>query len=198
MMPPALPLSQVSRLKAANEIHGWPDSHGRRREVDELRERIIGYRADAADSMSHGATVNRDIKPFVPLAGGTDRSTIEGNGWRGNHSDRRMKNSPSSSEAATYSPLRIWLTKEQYFSLDPTTRERYSPVGDEYRLQPTASELRQENFALITMAALVIAFSVLGAYAIITDNYDLEILALCGAVPTLLGFLVQLMIRFSA
>jgi hypothetical protein len=108
-----------------------------------------------------------------------------------------MKSHQSSREAA--SPLlRIWLTKEDYLSLDAATREKYIPQGDEYRLRPTTSELRQENLGLIILAALVIAFSALGAYAEITDNSTLIILAFCGAMPTLLGFMVQLMVRFSA
>jgi hypothetical protein len=47
------------------------------------------------------------------------------------------------------------------------------------------------------LAALVLSFSALGAYGIATDNGPLEILAFCGAMPTLLGFLFLLSMHMT-
>jgi hypothetical protein len=54
------------------------------------------------------------------------------------------------------------------------------------------NEARQERWGLWVLAVLVLSFSSLGAYGIASDNGPLEVLAFCGAMPTLLGFLVLL------
>jgi hypothetical protein len=51
-------------------------------------------------------------------------------------------------------------------------------------------EARQEKVGLYVLAALVIIFSAIGFYRIEKDDGPLEILGLCGAMPTLFGFLL--------
>jgi hypothetical protein len=99
------------------------------------------------------------------------------------------------SGAAIY--LKHWLSREEYAGLDELTRGRYVLDGDEYRLKPDPKELREQKMALSVLAALALTFGLLGAYAIATDRWTLEILAFCGAMPTLLGLLVQLAMYFS-
>jgi hypothetical protein len=51
-------------------------------------------------------------------------------------------------------------------------------------------EARQEKVGLYVLAVLVIIFSAIGFYGIEKDDGSLEILGLCGAMPTLFGFLL--------
>ena len=92
---------------------------------------------------------------------------------------------------------RTWLSEEDYSTLSKDARQHYIRIGDEYRLRPTASERRQEKIALFVMAALMLIFSAVGVYAAVVDDFALEILAFCGAMPTLFGLLIQLMMYFS-
>ncbi len=94
-------------------------------------------------------------------------------------------------------PLKHWLTKTEYAALDEKTRARYVADGDEYRLKPDPIEDRQLTIALLVLGALSLSFGLLGVYGLATDRCTLEILAFCGAIPTLFGFLVQLAMRLS-
>jgi len=58
-------------------------------------------------------------------------------------------------------------------------------------------EARQEKVGLYVLAALVIIFSAIGFYGIEKDDGPLEILGLCGAMPTLFGFLLLLGMRMT-
>jgi hypothetical protein len=84
-----------------------------------------------------------------------------------------------------------WLTCDEYAAADDATRAHYAPAGDEYRLLALA-DLRQQRIAMLVLLALAIAFGALGIFATLADHWTLEIVAYCGAMPTLLGFLVQL------
>jgi len=93
--------------------------------------------------------------------------------------------------------LKHWLTKAEYAALDEETRASYVADGDEYRLTSDPSENRQLTISLIVLGVLSLSFGLLGVYAIATDRWTVEILAFCGAIPTLFGFLVQLAMRLS-
>jgi len=58
-------------------------------------------------------------------------------------------------------------------------------------------EARQEKVGLYVLAALVIIFSAIGFYGIEKDDGPLEILGLCGAMPTLFRFLLLLGMRMT-
>ena len=58
-------------------------------------------------------------------------------------------------------------------------------------------EARQETLGLCVLGALVILFSAIGVYGIEQDDGPLQILGLCGAMPTLFGFLVLLGMRMT-
>jgi hypothetical protein len=66
------------------------------------------------------------------------------------------------------------------------------------RLKPSASELHQQKLAVIILAPLVTIFTAIGIYGTIADKWTLQILAYCGAMPTLFGLLAQLAMYFSA
>jgi hypothetical protein len=95
-------------------------------------------------------------------------------------------------------PLRYWLRQEQWAELDPGLQTLYVLDGEDYRLKPSSSELRQQKLAVIILAALVIIFTAIGIYGTIADKWTLQILAYCGAMPTLFGLLAQLAMYFSA
>jgi hypothetical protein len=61
--------------------------------------------------------------------------------------------------------------------------------GGEYRLKPGVEELRQEKIALFVLATLMVTFSLIGFSEIVYHYWNLEILGVCGAMPTLFGFL---------
>jgi hypothetical protein len=103
---------------------------------------------------------------------------------------------PDSANAAI--PLRYWLRQEQWAELDPELQTLYVLDGEDYRLKPSASELHQQKLAVIILAALVIIFTAIGIYGTIADKWTLQILAYCGAMPTLFGLLAQLAMYFSA
>lgn len=58
-------------------------------------------------------------------------------------------------------------------------------------------EARQERWGLWLLAALFLVFSAIGIYGIETDDGGLQVLGLCGAMPTLFGFLVLLGMRMT-
>ena len=58
-------------------------------------------------------------------------------------------------------------------------------------------EARQEKMGLYVLAALVMIFSVIGFYGIEQDDGPLQVLGLCGAMPTFFGFLVLLGMRMT-
>jgi hypothetical protein len=84
-----------------------------------------------------------------------------------------------------------WLTREEYAAADDATRALYAPAGDEYRLRVMVDP-RQQRIAMFVMLALAVVFGALGIFATLADHWTLEILAYCGAMPSLFGFLVQL------
>jgi hypothetical protein len=88
--------------------------------------------------------------------------------------------------------LKHWLSHEEYAALDADARAQYVDYGDGYRLDPSRRDLREQKTAMIVLLLLVAVFSAVGAYAIAKDDDTLKILAFCGAMPTLLGFFVQL------
>jgi hypothetical protein len=110
---------------------------------------------------------------------------------------RMVRPTPMKSVAADR-PRRNWLNKEEYEALDEERRASYTLDGAYYRLKPSANEIGQEKFGLIVLASLVVMFTALGIYGSATDKWTLEILAFCGAMPTLFGFLAQLAMYFSA
>ena len=110
---------------------------------------------------------------------------------------RLVKPAPMKTDAVV-APQRYWLRKEEYEALDEETRGLYTLDGADYRLKPNATELKQEKFALIVLASLTVSFTALGIYGSATDKWTLQILAFCGAMPTLFGFLAQLAMYFSA
>jgi hypothetical protein len=59
-------------------------------------------------------------------------------------------------------------------------------------LRPDPREERQLKISLILLGALALSFGLNGAYGLATDHWTLEIVAFCGAMPMLFGFLVQL------
>ena len=59
------------------------------------------------------------------------------------------------------------------------------------------NEARDEKLGLYVTGALVVAFSALGAYGIVTDDGSLQVLAFCGVLPTLFGFLILLGMRMT-
>ena len=107
-------------------------------------------------------------------------------------------NKPIVSQAGAAAPRRYWLSKEQYLALDAETRALYILDGEDYRLKPNPSEINQQKLAMIVLASLALIFIALGIYGTATDKWTLQILAFCGAMPTLFGFLVQLAMYFSA
>jgi hypothetical protein len=88
--------------------------------------------------------------------------------------------------------LKHWLSNEEYVALDAEGRAQYVDYRDGYRLDPTRRDLREQKTAMIVLLLLVAFFSSVGVYAIAKDDDTLKILAFCGAMPTLLGFFVQL------
>ena len=66
------------------------------------------------------------------------------------------------------------------------------PAGKPPSRPVSESDARQEKLGLYVLAGLVLSFSALGAYGILTDNGPLEVLAFCGAMPTVFGFFVLL------
>ena len=101
-------------------------------------------------------------------------------------SDRRQ-----TPDAAAMPYRKQWLTREEYDAADEATRAHYAAAGDEYRLL-AVGDLRQQRIAMLVLLALTIAFGALGIFATLADHWTLQIVAFCGAMPTLLGFLVQL------
>ena len=94
--------------------------------------------------------------------------------------------------------LKHWLTEEEYAALDENTRGHYIAHGDEYMLRPDPREERQFKISLIALGVLTLSFGLVGAYGLATDHWTLEILAFCGAMPMLFGFLVQLAMHFGS
>ena len=103
---------------------------------------------------------------------------------------------PEAANAAM--PLRYWLRQEQWAELDPGQRTLYVLDGEDYRLKPSSGELHQQKLALIILAALVTLCAAIGIYGTLADKWTLQILAYCGAMPTLFGLLAQLAMYFSA
>jgi hypothetical protein len=66
------------------------------------------------------------------------------------------------------------------------------PAGKPPSRPGSENEARHEKVGLYVLAGLVLSFSALGAYGILIDNGPLEVLAFCGAMPTLFGFFVLL------
>jgi len=71
------------------------------------------------------------------------------------------------------------------------------PADKPPSLPVSEEEARQEKWGLYVLAALVLSFSALGVYGVANDNGSLEVLAFCGAMPTLFGFLVLLGMHMS-
>lgn len=107
-----------------------------------------------------------------------------------------LKSPPAKASAVV--PRRHWLTAEQYATLDSETRALYVLDGEDYRLKPSSGELHQHKLAVIILAALVTLFTAIGIYGTLADKWTLQILAFCGAMPTLFGLLAQLAMYFRA
>lgn len=104
---------------------------------------------------------------------------------------------PISAPPGAAASRRYWLSKAQYLTLDAETRALYILDGENYRLKPSPGEINQQKLAMIVLASLALIFTGLGIYGTATDKWTLQILAFCGAMPTLFGFLVQLAMYFS-
>jgi hypothetical protein len=59
-------------------------------------------------------------------------------------------------------------------------------------------EKRQEKIGLLILGTMVVGFASLGVYGVAVDDGPLQILAFCGGIPTLFGFLIQLTMHFSS
>jgi hypothetical protein len=59
-------------------------------------------------------------------------------------------------------------------------------------------EKRQEKIGLLVLGTMVVGFASLGLYGLVVDDGPLQILAFCGGIPTLFGFLIQLTMHFSS
>ena len=95
-------------------------------------------------------------------------------------------------------PLKYWLTREEFAALDEETRGHYFAIGDEYRIKPEVTNKRQEKIALIVLFVLAVTFAAIGAYGYAIDSLQLQILGFCGAMPTVLGFLIHLSMSMSS
>jgi hypothetical protein len=100
--------------------------------------------------------------------------------------------------------MKCWLTKAEFASLDDESRGHYLAIGDEYRLKPPdrhdpeVTDKRQQKIALVVLFALALTFGAIGLYGYIIDSLQLQILGFCGAMPTSLGFLIQLSMAMSS
>jgi hypothetical protein len=79
----------------------------------------------------------------------------------------------------------------------PSPDRDAQPANHTQSSRVSEAEARQEKWGLYVLAVLVLSFSALGAYGIATDNGPLEVLAFCGAMPTLLGFLLLLSMHMT-
>ena len=93
----------------------------------------------------------------------------------------------------TEKPPAHFIEEAQYAELDEEARTLYTYVGfaGGYRLDDHVRDLRQQKLAILILLMTLLSFSALGCYALSTDNEPLKILALCGAIPTLFGVLIQ-------
>jgi hypothetical protein len=93
--------------------------------------------------------------------------------------------------------LKYYVTKEEFAALDEATRAHYFALGDDYRIKPEVTDTRQQKVALVVLFSLAMTFAVIGLYGYKIDSLQLQILGFCGAMPTLLGFLLHLSMAMS-
>ena len=94
--------------------------------------------------------------------------------------------------------LKYYVTKEEFAALDEATRAHYFALGDDYRIKPEVTNTRQQRVALVVLFGLAMTFAGIGLYGYKIDSLQLQILGFCGAMPTLLGFLLHLSMAMSS
>jgi hypothetical protein len=94
--------------------------------------------------------------------------------------------------------LKYYVTKEEFAALDEATRAHYFALGDDYRIKPEVTNIRQQKVALVVLFVLAMTFAAIGLYGYKIDSLQLQILGFCGAMPTLLGFLLHLSMAMSS
>jgi hypothetical protein len=94
--------------------------------------------------------------------------------------------------------LKYYVTKEEFAALDEATRALYFALGDDYRIKPEVTDTRQQKIALVVLFVLAMTFAAIGLYGYKIDSLQLQILGFCGAMPTLLGFLLHLSMAMSS
>jgi hypothetical protein len=94
--------------------------------------------------------------------------------------------------------LKYYVTKEEFDGLDEATRAHYFALGDDYRIKPEVTNTRQQKVALVVLFDLAMTFAAIGLYGYKIDSLQLQILGFCGAMPTLLGFLLHLSMAMSS
>jgi hypothetical protein len=102
---------------------------------------------------------------------------------------------PSDGTAAL---LKYYITKEEFAALDEGTRAHYFALGEDYRIKPEVTNTRQQKVALVVLFVLALTFAAIGLYGYKIDSLQLQILGFCGAMPTLLGFLLHLSMAMSS
>jgi hypothetical protein len=118
-------------------------------------------------------------------------------------SERESAPDRLSSDGET-APMKCWLTRAEFASLDESTRALYLSIGDEYRLkppdrpEPEVTDTRQQKIALVVLFTLAMTFAAIGVYGYKIDSLQLQILGFCGSMPTFLGFLIHLSMAMNS
>jgi hypothetical protein len=116
--------------------------------------------------------------------------------------DQQKSDSGASSDRlplhGTGALLKYYVTKEEFAALDEATRSHYFALGDDYRIKPEVTNTRQQKVALVVLFVLALTFAAIGLYGYKIDSLQLQILGFCGAMPTLLGFLLHLSMAMSS
>lgn len=94
--------------------------------------------------------------------------------------------------------MKYYVTKEEFAALDEATRAHYFALGDDYRIKPEVTNTSQQKVALVVLFVLAMTFAGIGLYGYKIDSLQLQILGFCGAMPTLLGFLLHLSMAMSS
>ena len=94
--------------------------------------------------------------------------------------------------------LKYYVTKEEFAALDEGTRAHYFALGNDYRIKPEVTNTHQQKIALVVLFVLALTFAAIGLYGYKIDSLQLQILGFCGAMPTLLGFLLHLSMAMSS
>jgi hypothetical protein len=94
--------------------------------------------------------------------------------------------------------LKYYVTKEEFAALDEATRAHYFALGDDYRIKPEVTNTLQQKVPLVVLFGLAMTFAAIGLYGYEIDSLQLQILGFCGAMPTLLGFLLHLSMAMSS